>query len=52
MMSIKLNDIAILNINGADYGCIIDGICKKESVNLIKNTDLTEKKEHYKNKNL
>ena len=28
MMSISLNDMAILNINAADYCCIINGISK------------------------
>ena len=29
MMSINLSDIAILNIHGADYQCIISGTTKK-----------------------
>ena len=43
MMSINLNDIAILNISNADYCCIISGISKTGAVNLLKNADLTEK---------
>ena len=44
MMSIKeIKEIAILNINGADYRCIIGGISKSEAVNLLRNGDLTEK---------
>ena len=39
----NLSDIAILNIKGSDYRCIISLISKNESVNLMKNTDLTEK---------
>ena len=39
----NLSDIAILNIKGSDYRCIITLISKNESVNLMKNTDLTEK---------
>ena len=35
---------AILNINGADYRCIINGISKSDAVNLLKNADLTEKR--------
>ena len=31
MMSMNLSDIAILNINGADYCCIISGISKSEA---------------------
>ena len=38
-----LSDIAILNIKGADYCCIISGISKSEAINLMQNIDLTEK---------
>ena len=48
MMSIKLTDIAILNINSADYRCIISGISKSEVMKLMQNTNLTKKAEHYK----
>ena len=34
MMHINLNDIAILNISGTDYHCIIYGISKRKAVNL------------------
>ena len=40
MMSVNISDIAILNIKGADYHCIISGICKNEAVNLLEKTDL------------
>ena len=43
MMSLNLSDVAILNIKGSDYRCIISGIRKSEAVNLMQNTDLTEK---------
>ena len=43
MMSIILCDIAILNIKGSDYCCVISLISKNEAVNLLKNADLTEK---------
>ena len=36
MMSMNLSDIAILNIDGADYRCIISGISKNEAINLLK----------------
>ena len=36
MMSINLNDIAISNINGADYRCIINGVSKSDALNLLK----------------
>ena len=35
MMSINLNDIAISNIHGIDYCCIISGTSKSEAVNLL-----------------
>ena len=35
MMSMNLSDITILNINGADYCCIIIGISKTEIINLM-----------------
>ena len=40
-----LIDIAILNIKGSDYCCIISGITKNEAINLMQNTDLTKKSE-------
>ena len=43
MMSINLNDIAILNIKGSDYCCIISLISKNEAIKLLKNVDLAEK---------
>ena len=42
MMSINPSDIAILNIKGSDYRCIISLISKNEA-NLMQNADLTEK---------
>ena len=41
MMSVNLRDIAILNIKGSNYCCIISLISKNEAINLIQN-DLTE----------
>ena len=49
MMSKNLSDIAILNIKGSDYRCIISLICKNEAMNLFQNVDLTE---HYKQNNI
>ena len=43
MMSMNLNDIAILNIKSADYPCVINGISKSEAINLMQNIDLTAK---------
>ena len=41
---INLNNIAILNICGVNYGCIINVIEKSEAVNLLQNADWTEKR--------
>ena len=38
MMSTNLDDIAILNINGGDYRCIISRIRKSKVVNLLGRT--------------
>ena len=43
MMSMTLSDIAILNIKGSGYCCIITVISKKKAINLMQNVDLTEK---------
>ena len=43
MMSANLSDIAILKIKNVDYHCIITRITKSEAINLLQNTDLTEK---------
>ena len=48
MMCMKFSDIAVLNIKSADYCCIISGINESEAKNLMQNTDLTKKAEHYK----
>ena len=41
MMSVKLRDIAILNIKRSDYFFIIKLISKNEAIKLIENADLT-----------
>ena len=41
MMSISLNNIAILNIKGSDCCCIISLISKNKTKKLVRNTDLT-----------
>ena len=51
-MCMNLNDIAILNIRGVDYRCIINGISKSDGVNVLQNTDMTEKEEYHKDKKL
>ena len=52
MMSTNLRNIAILNINGADYNCIISRISKSEAINLMETIDLTENVEYYMKKKL
>ena len=42
-VSMDLSNIAILNIHGANYCCIISRISKSEAINLLKKVDLTEK---------
>ena len=39
----NLRNIAILNIKGSDYRCIISLISENEAMNLMQNTYLTEK---------
>ena len=43
MMSMNISHIAILNIKGSDYCCIISLISKNETINLM-----SKKAEHYK----
>ena len=52
MMSMNLSDIAILNIKGSDYLCIISLISKNEAINLTQNAALTEKSGTLRHKNL
>ena len=42
MMHVNLRDIAILNIKGSDYHCIICLISKNEAINLLQNANLTK----------
>ena len=48
MMSINLSDIAILNIKGSDYHCIISLISKMRLSNWCKTLIWPEKVKHYK----
>ena len=43
ILSVNFSDIAILNIKGCDYRCIISLISKNEAINLMQIADLTEK---------
>ena len=48
MNSVNISDIAILNIKGSDYLCIISLISKNEAINLMQNADSTKKVKYYK----
>ena len=43
-MSMSPSDIAILNMKGSDYRCIISRISKSEVIKHLQNTDLTKKR--------
>ena len=49
MMSINLNGIAVLNINGVYCRCNVNGIRKSEGINLLQNGDLKKKWDIIKN---
>ena len=42
LMSVQLSDIAILEIQNADYCCIISRISKSQALNVMQNIDFTE----------
>ena len=42
MMSMNFSDMAISNIEGADYCSIISRISKSDAINLIQNINLTK----------
>ena len=44
MMPKNLSNIAILNIRGSDYHCIVSLTIKNEARNLMQNANLTEKR--------
>ena len=51
-MDVNLTNIALLIIKKANYCCIISGISKSETINVLQNIDLTGKKRNiinYKN---
>ena len=43
MTSVDIKRIALLNIHGLDYRCIINEISKIEATSILKNADVTEK---------
>ena len=46
-MSMNLSNIAVLNIKGSEYSCIISLISKNEALILLQNAGLTKKAELY-----
>ena len=53
MLSMNLSYIAILNIKGSNYCCIISLISINEAINVMQNADLTKKSRTLQNmKNL
>ena len=48
----NLSDIAILNIKGSDFCCIISLIRTNEAINLMQSADLTKKRNIIKHKNI
>ena len=50
IISINLSDIAILNIEGSDYHCIISLISKNKAIDFMQNAYFTEKKHNIKYK--
>ena len=44
MVTIKLDDIAILNIRGVDFNGIINEISKSDAINLLQNANLNEER--------
>ena len=43
MVSMKFSNIAVLNIHGVDYRCIVTVISKSEAANLPHKVDLNKK---------
>ena len=44
MMSMNLNDIAILNVCGIDCCCIVNGTSKSEAMGLLRNSILNQER--------
>ena len=43
MTAYELRNIVILNVKGADFRCILWGICRDEAVNRLSNSVLEDK---------
>ena len=48
IMLMNISDIAIWIIKSADYDCVISGITKSETINVMQNIDLTKKSGTFK----
>ena len=44
MLCLNLIDIAISNVTGFDYRCVIHGISKSEAIHLLKNSVLNDRR--------
>ena len=44
MISMNLNDSAVLSVHGIDYCCIIKGISKSGAMGLLRNSSLNQKR--------
>ena len=43
MTAYELKNIAILNVEGVDYGCILRGISRNKAVNILNSSVLEDK---------
>ena len=43
MMAYELRNIAILNVKGIDYRCVLWNITKKDATNMLGNSELDDK---------
>ena len=43
MVSVNINNIAIITVKNADYCCVIHNISKSEAINLLKNSVLEDR---------
>ena len=43
MMAYELKNIAILNVKGVDYRCVLWGVTKNEAINILDNSKLDDK---------
>ena len=43
MMAYELKNIAILNVKGVDYRCVLWGVTKNDAINMLGNSKLHDK---------